>query len=263
MMRALWSAAAGMNVQTMNMDTISNNLANVNTTGFKKARAQFQDLLYQTVNLAGTSSSSNTTIPTGIQMGHGARLQSLQHQYSTGNLQQTGNRFDMAIQGDGFFKVSQPDGTLAYTRDGSFTTDQNGNLVDTSGNLLNPQITIPQDTLSVTVAADGTVSVTEAGQTQPQTLGQITLTHFINPSGLNQLGKNLLQPTLASGVAIDGVPGTDGLGTIAQGSIEVSNVDVAEEMVNMIIGQRAYEANSKTIQTVDNMLSLVNNLKHS
>jgi flagellar basal-body rod protein FlgG len=257
----MWSAAAGMNVQTLNMDTISNNLANVNTTGFKKARAQFQDLLYQTVNLAGTSSSSTTTIPSGIQMGHGARLQSLQHQYSTGNLQQTGNQFDMAIQGDGFFKVTQPDGTLAYTRDGSFTTDQNGNLVNPTGNMLNPQITVPQDTLSVTIAQDGTVTVTQSGQTQPQTLGQITLTHFINPSGLNQLGNNLLQPTLASGVAIDGVPGLDGLGTIAQGSIEVSNVDVAEEMVNMIIGQRAYEANSKTIQTVDNMLSLVNNLK--
>jgi flagellar basal-body rod protein FlgG len=259
----MWSAAAGMNVQTLNMDTISNNLANVNTTGFKKARAQFQDLLYQTVNLAGTNASSTTTIPSGIQIGHGARLQSIQHQYSTGNLQQTGNRFDLAIQGDGFFKVVQPDGTLAYTRDGSFTTDQNGALVDSSGNLLNPQITIPQDTLSVTVAPDGTVSVTQAGQTQPQTLGQLTLTHFINPTGLNLLGKNLLQPTLASGVAIDGNPGTDGLGTIAQGSIEVSNVDVAEEMVNMIIGQRAYEANSKTIQTVDNMLSLVNNLKRS
>jgi len=260
-MRAMWSAAAGMNVQQLNMDTISNNLANVNTTGFKKAKAQFQDLLYQTVNLAGTSSSNNSTIPSGIQMGHGAKLQSLQHQYTSGNLQQTGNRFDMAIEGDGFFKVTLPDGTLAYTRDGSFTTDQNGALVNAAGALLDPQITIPQDTLSVTIAPDGTVSVTQTGQTQPQTVGQITLSHFINPTGLNQLGKNLLQPTLASGDAIDGTPGTDGLGTINQGSLEVSNVDVAEEMVNMIIGQRAYEANSKTIQTVDNMLSLVNNLK--
>ncbi len=263
MMRAMWSAAAGMNVQQFNMDTISNNLANVNTTGFKKARAEFQDLLYQTVNLAGTGSSNNTTIPSGIQMGHGAKLQSIQHQYTTGNMRQTGNRFDMAIEGDGFFRVTQPDGTLAYTRDGGFTTDQNGALVNSAGYLLDPQITIPQDALSVTIAPDGTVSVTQTGQTQPQTVGQITLSHFVNPTGMNQLGRNLLQPTLASGDAIDGTPGTDGLGTIAQGSLEVSNVDVAEEMVNMIIGQRAYEANSKTIQTVDSMLGLVANLKRS
>ncbi len=261
MMRALWSAAAGMNVQQLNMDTISNNLANVNTTGFKKARAEFQDLLYQTVNLAGTNSSNSTSIPAGIQLGHGAKLQSLQHSYTTGNMQQTNNRFDMAIEGDGFFRVTQPDGTLAYTRDGSFTTDQNGALVNAAGYLLDPQITIPQDTLSATIAPDGTVSVTQTGQTQPQQVGQITLSHFVNPSGLNQLGRNLLQPTLASGDAIDAVPGSDGVGTLNQGFLEVSNVDVAEEMVNMIIGQRAYEANSKTIQTVDTMLSLVNGLK--
>jgi flagellar basal-body rod protein FlgG len=261
MMRAMWSAAAGMNVQQYNMDTISNNLANVNTTGFKKARAEFQDLLYQTVNLAGTSSSTSSTIPAGIQLGHGAKLQSLMRQFSTGNLRQTGNRFDMAIEGDGFFRVTMPDGTLAYTRDGGFTTDQNGALVNSAGYLLDPQITIPQDALSVTIAGDGTVSVTQTGQTQPQQVGQITLSHFINSTGLNQLGRNLLQPTLASGEAIDGIPGADGLGTLNQGFLEVSNVDVAEEMVNMIIGQRAYEANSKTIKTVDDMLSLLNNLK--
>ena len=261
MMRAMWSAAAGMNVQQFNMDTISNNLANVNTTGFKKARAEFQDLLYQTVNLAGTASSSSTSIPSGIQMGHGAKLQSLQRQYSTGNLRQTSNRFDMAIEGDGFFKVTQPDGTLAYTRDGGFTTDQNGALVNAAGYMLEPQITIPSDALSVTIAPDGTVSVTQPGPTQPQQVGQITLSHFVNPSGMNQLGRNLMQPTLASGDAIDGVPGTDGMGTVNQGFLEVSNVDVAEEMVNMIIGQRAYEANSKTIRTVDDMLSLLNGLK--
>jgi len=261
MMRAMWSAAAGMNVQQFNMDTISNNLANVNTTGFKKARAEFQDLLYQTVNMAGTASSSSTSIPSGIQMGHGAKLQSLQRQYSTGNLRQTSNRFDMAIEGDGFFKVTQPDGTLAYTRDGGFTTDQNGALVNAAGYMLEPQITIPSDALSVTIAPDGTVSVTQPGQTQPQQVGQITLSHFVNPSGMNQLGRNLMQPTLASGDAIDGVPGTDGMGTVNQGFLEVSNVDVAEEMVNMIIGQRAYEANSKTIRTVDDMLSLLNGLK--
>lgn len=261
MMRAMWSAAAGMAVQQYNMDAISNNLANVNTTGFKKGRAEFQDLLYQTVNLAGTSSSTNTTLPAGIQLGHGAKLQSVVRDYSTGNLRQTGNRFDLAIEGDGFFRVTMPDGTLAYTRDGSFSTDQNGTLVNAAGYMLDPQITVPQDALSVTVASDGTVTVTQPGQTQPQQIGQITLSHFINPAGLNQIGRNLVQPTLASGDAIDGNPGTDGIGTINQGFLEVSNVDVAEEMVNMIIGQRAYEANSKTIQTVDNMLSLLNQLK--
>ncbi len=261
MMSAMWSAAAGMAVQQYNMDAISNNLANVNTTGYKKGRAEFQDLLYQTVNLAGTNSSTSTTLPAGIQLGHGAKLQSLVRDYSTGNLRQTGNRFDLAIEGDGFFRVTMPDGTLAYTRDGSFSTDQNGTLVNAAGYTLDPQITVPQDALSVTVAADGTVSVTQPGQTQPQQIGQITLSHFINPAGLNQLGHNLVQPTLASGDAIDGTPGTDGIGTINQGFLEVSNVDVAEEMVNMIIGQRAYEANSKTIQTVDNMLSLLNQLK--
>jgi flagellar basal-body rod protein FlgG len=261
MMRAMWSAAAGMAVQQYNMDTISNNLANVNTSGYKKARAEFQDLLYQTINLAGTSSSTSTNLPTGIQVGHGSKLQSLQRQYSTGNLRSTGSNYDMAIEGDGFFQLTQPDGTLAYTRDGSFTLDQNGNMVNSSGYNLTPQVTIPQDATSVTIAQDGTVSVTQAGQNQPQQVGQLTLVHFINPSGLNQLGRNIVQPTLASGDPIEGTPGQDGLGTIQQGFLEVSNVDVAEEMVNMIIGQRAYEANSKTIQTIDQMLQLVTNLK--
>jgi flagellar basal-body rod protein FlgG len=257
----MWSAAAGMAVQQTNMDTISNNLANVNTNGFKKARAEFQDLLYQSVNLAGTSSSTNTSLPSGIQIGHGARLAAMVREYSTGSLKQTSNRFDMAIEGDGFFRVTMPDGTQAYTRDGHFTMDQNGNLVNTNGYGLDPQVTIPQDALSVTIAADGTISVTQPGQTQPQQVGQITLVNFINPGGLTQMGKNLLMPTLASGDPIEGNPGQSGLGTIQQGFLEVSNVDMAEEMVNMIVGQRAYEANSKTIQTVDNMLQLVSNLK--
>ena len=261
MMRAMWSAAAGMAVQQYNMDTISNNLANVNTTGFKRARAEFQDLLYQTVNLAGTSSSNSTTLPAGIQLGHGAKLQSVVHQYSTGNFRTTGGRFDMAIEGDGFFRVTMPDGSQAFTRDGSFAVDQNGAMVTASGYAMDPQITIPQDALSVTIAQDGTVSVTQPGQTQPQQVGQIVLVKFINPTGLNQLGRNLVQPTLASGDPIEGTPGLDGLGTLQQGFLEISNVDVAEEMVNMIIGQRAYEANSKTIQTVDQMLQLVAGLK--
>lgn len=261
MMRAMWSAAAGMAVQQYNMDTISNNLANVNTTGYKKGRAEFQDLLYQTMNMAGTNSSTSTNLATGLQLGHGARLQSVQRSYSTGNLRPSGGRFDIAIEGDGFFRVTQPDGTFAYTRDGSFTLDQNGNLVNSNGNSLDPQVTIPQDALSVTIAPDGTVSVTQPGQSTPQQVGQITLVKFINPGGLNQLGSNLVQPTQASGDAIEGNPSADGLGSVRQGFLEVSNVDVAEEMVNMIIGQRAYEANSKTIKTVDDMLSLVANLK--
>ena len=261
MMRAMWSAAAGMSVQQTNMDTISNNLANVNTTGFKKSRAEFQDLLYQNVNLAGTSASTSTSLPAGIQIGHGARLAAMVREYTTGSLKQTASRFDMAIEGDGFFQVTQPDGTSAYTRDGSFGVDQNGNLVNANGNALVPQITVPQDALSVTIAQDGTVSVTQPGQTAANQIGQITIVNFINPAGLTQLGRNLLQPTQASGDPIEGTPGQTGLGTIQQGFLEVSNVDMAEEMVNMIVGQRAYEANSKTIQTVDQMLQLVSALK--
>jgi flagellar basal-body rod protein FlgG len=261
MMSAMWSAAAGMNVQTMNMDTISNNLANVNTTGFKGSRAEFQDLLYQTINLAGTSTTTTTTQPTSIQLGHGARLSAMVKDFSTGSLQQTSSQTDLAIQGAGFFQVTMPDGTFAYTRDGSFTPDQNGNLVNASGYPLSPQITLPQDTTAVTIGTDGTVTVSEQGQTTPQQVGQITLTNFINPNGLTSLGLNIFQQSLASGDPIEGTPGQSGLGTIAQSSLEMSNVDMASEMVNMIVGQRAYEANSKTIQTVDQMLQLVNNLK--
>jgi flagellar basal-body rod protein FlgG len=259
----MWSAAAGMSVQTMNMDTISNNLANVNTSGFKTARAQFQDLLYQTLNTAGTSTSATTTQPSGLQLGHGSMLSGMSHDFTTGSLQQTDSQFDLAIQGDGFFRVLMTDGTFAYTRDGSFTLDQNGNLVNSSGNQLDPQITIPQDATTVTVAQDGTVSVVEAGQTAATTVGQITISHFVNPNGLTLLGHNLFQATQASGDPIDGTPGQNGLGTIQQSALEASNVDMASEMVNMIIGQRAYEANSKTIQTVDEMLQLVNNLKRT
>jgi flagellar basal-body rod protein FlgG len=257
----MWSAAAGMNVQTLNMDTISNNLANINTTGFKKSRAEFQDLLYQTINTAGTNTSTTTTYPGNIQIGHGARLSAMVKEFTTGSLKSTASQFDMAIEGSGFFRVTMPDGTFAYTRDGSFSLDQNGNLVTANGNNLDPQITIPQDALSVTIATDGTVSVTQPGQSTPQQVGQITISNFINPNGLTQMGHNLYQPTLASGDAIDGTPGLTGLGTIQQSFLEISNVDMADEMVNMIIGQRAYEANSKTIQTADSMLQLVTGLK--
>jgi flagellar basal-body rod protein FlgG len=250
-----------MNVQQTNMDTISNNLANINTTGFKKSRAEFQDLLYQTINTAGTNTSTSTTAPGNIQIGHGARLAAMVKEFTTGSLKSTSSQFDMAIEGAGFFRVTMPDGTFAYTRDGSFSLDQNGNIVNANGNPLDPQITIPQDALSVTIATDGTVSVTQPGQSTPQQVGQITISNFINPNGLNALGHNLYQPTLASGDAIDGTPGLTGLGTVHQFNLEISNVDLADEMVNMIIGQRAYEANSKTIQTADSMLQLVTALK--
>jgi flagellar basal-body rod protein FlgG len=257
----MWSAAAGMNVQTMNMDAISNNLANINTAGYKSSRAEFQDLLYQTINTAGTSTSSTTTQPVSLQLGHGARMSAMVKDFSTGSLQQTNSPLDLAIQGEGFFQVTQTDGTIAYTRDGSFTVDQNGNVVNAQGNTLSPQITIPQDALTINIATDGTVTVTQPGQTNPQQVGQITLANFINPNGLSSIGNNLLQPTQASGDPITGVAGQVGLGTIQQSSLEGSNVDMATEMVNMIVGQRAYEANSKTIQTCDQMLQLVTNLK--
>jgi len=260
-MRAMWSAAAGMTAQAFNMDTISNNLANVNTAGYKKARAEFQDLLYQTVNLAGTASSANTQLPTGIQLGHGAKLQAVVHQFTTGNFRSTSGDFDLAIDGQGFFQVTMPDGNIAYTRDGAFSRNQDGTIVNAAGYALNPQIVLPQDTTSVTVAKDGTVSITQPGQPLPQQIGQITLVNFINPAGLNHIGGNLLLQTQASGDPIEGQPGADGLGNVNQGFLEMSNVDIADEMVNMIVGQRAYEANSKTIRTIDDMLSVITNLK--
>jgi flagellar basal-body rod protein FlgG len=250
-----------MTAQAYNMDTISNNLANVNTSGYKRARAEFQDLLYQTVNLAGTSSSVNTQLPIGIQVGHGARLQAVQHQFTQGSYRNTAGEWDLAVEGKGFFQVEMPDGNIGYTRDGSFSRNQNGDIVTPTGYLLVPGINVPQDALSITVARDGTVSITQPGQILPQEIGQITLVNFINPAGLNHIGSNLLLQTLASGEPIEGIAGQDGLGAIVQGFLEMSNVDLADEMVNMIVGQRAYEANSKTIRTVDDMLSVITNLK--
>jgi flagellar basal-body rod protein FlgG len=250
-----------MTAQAFNMDTISNNLANVNTSGFKKARAEFQDLLYQTVNLAGTNSSANTQLPTGIQLGHGAKLQAVVHQFTTGNFRSTSRDLDLAIKGQGFFQVTMPDGNIGYTRDGAFSINQDGTVVNSAGYALNPLIAIPQDTTSITIAEDGTVSITQPGQPLPQQIGQITLVNFINPAGLNHIGGNLLLQTQASGDPIEGQPGTDGLGGVVQGFLEMSNVDIADEMVNMIVGQRAYEANSKTIRTIDDMLSVITNLK--
>jgi flagellar basal-body rod protein FlgG len=261
MIRALYSSSSGMQAQQMNLDTIANNLANVNTTGFKRTRVDFQDLLYQTYRAPGTAGSQGTTIPTGIQVGHGSRPVATQRIFSQGDFQQTENPLDLVIEGDGFFQVTRPDGTTAYTRAGAFKKDGTGRVVTSEGFLLFPAITLPADAKQITVGTDGTVSVTLPGQTAASTVGTIQLASFVNPAGLLSVGRNLFQPTAASGTAVLGNPGVSGLGTLAQGFLELANVKVVEEMVAMITSQRAYEANSKAIQTADDMLGISNNLK--
>jgi len=261
MQRALWSAASGMQAQQLQIDTIANNLANVNTNGFKRSRAEFQDLLYETMRPPGSSSSENTQVPTGIQIGHGTRPVAVSKNFSEGELQMTKNELDLAIEGDGFFQITQPNGDTAYTRAGSFKLDKEGRVVNPDGFLLEPAITIPTDAISVSVGMDGTVSVLQAGNTTPREIGTIQLARFVNPAGLQSIGKNLYLPTDASGQEIAGTAGTANFGTIAQGFLEMSNVSVVDEMVNMITAQRAYETNSKVVQTSDDMLQLANNLK--
>lgn len=261
MMRALWTAGTGMTAQQANIDVISNNLANVNTTGFKKMRTDFQDLMYQTVRQAGASTGPDTMLPTGVQMGHGVRQVATQKMFTMGSYQQTGNTLDMAIQGDGFFQITMPDGTIAYTRDGSFKKDGTGRIVTSEGYPLEPAINIPENATDVTISGDGRVSATIPGQTAPQDLGQIQLTRFVNPAGLDAIGGNLLRETAASGQPVTNAPGTDGAGTLVQKYLEMSNVQVVEEMVNMIVAQRAYEMNSKAITTSDQMLEQAANLK--
>ncbi len=262
MIRALFTAATGMVAQQTNIDAIANNLANVNTTGFKKSRVGFQDLLYETITPAGTETMAGTTIPEGIQIGHGVRPSSVAKLFTPGNLVQTGNALDLAIEGDGFFQVKLPDGTTAYTRDGSFTMNQEGTVMTTDGYALSPAITIPVDYEQITVGSDGTVSVRVPGTATPQTLGTLQLVRFPNPAGLDaRLGRNLLLETEASGTPVESQPGLDGAGLLAQGFVENSNVQVVEEILQLIIAQRAYEANSKVIQTSDDMLQLANNIK--
>ncbi len=261
MMRGLWSAASGMAAQQTNIDVIANNLANVNTTGFKSARADFQDVLYQTVQSAGVTSSSGTQVPTGVQVGLGTRCAAVQKMYTTGDLKQTGNPLDLAIEGDGFFQVLTQDGTTAYTRDGSLKVDGTGRLCTSDGDLIQPEISIPAEATSVSIAKDGTVAAILPGQTQPQQLGQLQLAKFLNPAGLSSAGHDLLTPTAASGEAVTGTPGLKGFGAIDQGTLEMSNVKIIDEMVNMIVAQRAYEVNSKAIQASDEMLQMANNLR--
>jgi len=260
MLRALYTAATGMQAQQINIDTIANNIANVNTTGFKQGRAEFQDLLYQNIRPAGTASSSSTTFPVGLQLGLGTRPVATDRIYSQGDFKQTSNPLDLVIEGKGFFQVRTPSGETAYTRDGSFHVSAEGQLVTADGYAMDPQITIPADADTITIGKDGTVSVTTASQSAAQQVGTIQLANFQNPAGLNALGGNLFSASTASGDAITGNPGENGLGKVNQGFLEQSNVSVVEEMVNMIVAQRAYEVNSRAVRVADDMLSQINNL---
>jgi flagellar basal-body rod protein FlgG len=261
MIRSMWAAASGMQAQSLNIDVIANNLANVTTTGFKRSRAEFQDLLYETMQPPGGSSSESTQLPTGIQLGHGVRPVSVAKHFTGGELQLTKNELDLAIEGTGFFQVALPNGSTAYTRAGAFKLERDGRIVTPDGFLLNPEISIPTDAVSLSVGMDGTVSVLQAGQSSPRELGTIQLARFTNSAGLQSIGKNLFLPTEASGEALVGTAGEDTFGYIAQGFLEMSNVSVVDEMVNMITAQRAYETNSKVVQASDDMLQVANNLK--
>jgi flagellar basal-body rod protein FlgG len=261
MIRALYSAASGMSAQETNIDNIANNLANANTVGFKSRRAQFQDLMYQSMLQPGTASGQQTVVPTGMQLGLGTRAASNEVIFTQGAFTETDNPLDLVIQGKGFFQIQTPTGATAYTRSGNFQLDKNGNVVDANGNPLQPQITIPAQALTITIASDGTVSYTQPGQTASQTAGQIQLANFTNPGGLNSTGNGLFMPTDASGDPIVSTPGgQDGLGTLQQGYLEASNVSVVEEFVNMIVSQRAYEANTKVVKAADEMYQQVNNI---
>ncbi|WRA99813.1 flagellar basal-body rod protein FlgG [Helicobacter pylori] len=261
MLRSLYSATSGMLAQQTHIDTTSNNIANVNTTGFKKSRADFNDLFYQAMQYAGTNTSNTTLSPDGMEVGLGVRPSAITKMFSQGSPKETENNLDVAITGKGFFQVQLPDGTTAYTRSGNFKLDEQGNLVTSEGYLLIPQTTLPEDTTQVNIGVDGTVSVTQGLQTTSNVIGQITLANFVNPAGLHSMGDNLFSITNASGDAIVGNPDSQGLGKLRQGFLELSNVRLVEEMTDLITAQRAYEANSKSIQTADAMLQTVNSLK--
>lgn len=261
MIRALFSAASGMVAQQMSIDTIANNLANANTTGFKQRRVQFQDLLYQNLTAPGTQAGQQTVVPSGLQLGLGTRVVSNEVIFTQGDFVSTSNPLDLVIQGKGFFQVRLPSGELAYTRAGSFHVDRDGNLVTPDGDPLEPNITIPREALDITIASDGTVSYTQVGQIEAQQAGIIQLAGFQNPAGLLALGKNLFQPTQASGDPVVGLPGgQDGLGSLQQGFLESSNVSVVEEFIAMILSQRAYEANARVVRTADEMYQEANSL---
>lgn len=261
MMRSLWTAATGMVAQQLNIDVISNNLSNVNTTGFKKSRAEFEDLMYQTMKIAGSATEGDNTIPVGIQVGMGVRPTAVHKFFTQGDYQNTGNPLDIAIEGDGFFQVLVGD-ELMYTRAGAFKRNQDGTIVTNNGYVLQPEFAIPEDTKSISVSETGRVSALDVNG-QEIAGADLTLFTFINPAGLDARGRNLYMPTEASGDAQEGVPGTDNVGTLSQGFLEMSNVEIVDEMVAMIVGQRAYEVNSKAIQTSDSMLQTAVQLKRS
>lgn len=261
MMRSLWTAATGMVAQQLNIDVISNNLANTNTSGFKKSRAEFEDLMYETMKIAGSATDGDNRIPVGIQVGMGVRPTAVHKFFTQGDFQNTGNPLDMAIEGEGFFQVLVGD-QLMYTRSGAFKLNQDGTLVTANGYPLQPEFTVPTDAKSVAISERGRITALDANG-QEIAAGEIPLYSFVNPAGLDAKGRNLYIPTEASGEAIEGVPGEENLGTIAQGFLEMSNVEVVDEMVQMIVGQRAYEMNSKAIQTSDNMLQTAVQLKRS
>ena len=261
MLRSLFTAATGMIAQQTQVDVTSHNIANVNTMGYKKNRAEFADLMYQVMSYAGTPTSTTTTHPTGIEVGLGVRPQAITKIHSQGYFKETGNNLDMVIAGNGFFQVQMPDGTTAYTRNGAWKLDSDGNIVNDDGLQLVPNITIPADATQISIGIDGTVSVLQPGAQEMQQVGQIEIVNFINPAGLPSSGDNLFLETGASGAPIIGIAGQDGLGQIKQGFVEMSNVQLVEEMTELITGQRAYEANSKAITTSDSMLQTTNELK--
>ena len=261
MLRALYSAGSGMTAQQMNVDNIAHNLANANTVGYKMRRAQFQDLMYQNLVQPGAAAGSQTVVPSGLQLGLGTRPAANEIIFTQGNFAATGNPLDLVIQGKGFFQVRRPSGELGYTRSGQFHLDRDGNMLTADGDPLEPQITVPPEAQSITVAGDGTVSFIQPGQSAAQLAGQIQLANFPNPAGLNSLGRNLYAPTDASGDPTVGIPGgQEGIGSLLQGYAEQSNVSVVEEFINLIVSQRAYEANSKVVKAADEMYQQVNNI---
>ncbi|NOY13720.1 MAG: flagellar basal-body rod protein FlgG [Deltaproteobacteria bacterium] len=259
MIRALWTAATGMQSQQINMDVIANNLANVNSSGFKKSRADFQDILYQTSKSAG-SGVDGSEVPTGVQIGLGSRVAAVQKVFTTGDFQQTENELDLAIEGTGFFQITMPDGAEVYTRSGAMKKDSTGRLVTSDGYPLFPEVVIPENSTSVTISPGGSVEVILDGESTPTQVGNIELVRFANPAGLKSLGRNLYAETPTTGTPVSGTPGEEGFGTLSQGFLEGSNVNIMEEMVNMIAGQRAYEVNSKAIKTADEMLQMTSQL---
>ncbi|MFW6386440.1 MAG: flagellar basal-body rod protein FlgG [Bacillota bacterium] len=261
MISALWTSATGMNAQQTNIDVTSNNLSNVNTAGFKKSRVGFEDLMYQNIRQPGSPNAQGEEIPVGIEKGHGTKVASTQKLFGEGDVKSTDNPLDILIEGDGFLEVTQPDGSQAYTRAGSLKQDSEGRLVTSEGYLVSPEIVLPEDTEDISIQSDGTVNVKRGGAEESETVGQIELYRFPNKAGLNSIGRNLYEPSVASGDPMFGLPGEEGFGTINQGFLEMSNVKVVEEMVNMIAAQRAYDVNSKSIQASDEMLQTANQLR--